>query len=561
MARERSASRAACGTKEPGEDKPPLRPDIYVALVCAAGTDLTIVKDQLRAQLAMVGYATEIIKVSKVLADALDIDTSGLDEAKRMRTLMRAGDALRAKSEEGEGVGALIVSEIRRLRSDDSGSPNATAYIIDSLKNPAEVELLDRVYGRNYYTVAVYLPKETRLENLTDNIATSLREPPGKRHKKIAKKLINFDDRAGISTSQNVDDTFPRADYFMDGSISPSNQVRRFIQLVFGEPFITPNLDEYCMFMAKAAAYRSNDLSRQVGAVIVDQFGAVVATGSNEVPYPGGGFFYEGRADGIGDNRDYKKKRDPNYTEISRSLIELMGILQKANIIAADETPEKTANDLLHGQYKEMMSNARVRNLIEFGRVVHAEMHALSQAAALGKAVAGGTLYCTTFPCHGCARHIIAAGISKVVYIEPYPKSLTVSLYRDEIRFAHEVGAGDSRVTFSPFHGIAPVLYQRVFQIAHRRRKRHDGTTVNWQPLQAEPVGAAFGVERPQLELSVSSSLADVIDAAKKAFESAEGTKDATKHHSRADSTRPPPQSGVAASDPRGPPAGDSHNG
>jgi deoxycytidylate deaminase len=29
-----------------------------------------------------------------------------------------------------------------------------------------------------------------------------------------------------------------------------------------------------------------------------------------------------------------------------------------------------------------------------------------------------------SFPCHMCARHIIATGLREVVYIEPYPKSV-----------------------------------------------------------------------------------------------------------------------------------------
>lgn len=55
---------------------------------------------------------------------------------------------------------------------------------------------------------------------------------------------------------------------------------------------------------------------------------------------------------------------------------------------------------------------------------MHAEMFAITDAARRGLSVRDATLYCTTFPCHMCARHIIASGIRKVVYIEPYPKSM-----------------------------------------------------------------------------------------------------------------------------------------
>src|SRR5205823_8721516 len=61
---------------------------------------------------------------------------------------------------------------------------------------------------------------------------------------------------------------------------------------------------------------------------------------------------------------------------------------------------------------------SQIRNLIEFGRAVHAEMAALIDAARRGVSVAGCTMYVTTFPCHLCARHIVAAGIKRLVYIE-----------------------------------------------------------------------------------------------------------------------------------------------
>ena len=54
---------------------------------------------------------------------------------------------------------------------------------------------------------------------------------------------------------------------------------------------------------------------------------------------------------------------------------------------------------------------------LEYGRMVHAEMSSLCDAARLGHMFQGGTLYCTTFPCHMCAKHIVAAGIARVVTV------------------------------------------------------------------------------------------------------------------------------------------------
>jgi len=50
--------------------------------------------------------------------------------------------------------------------------------------------------------------------------------------------------------------------------------------------------------------------------------------------------------------------------------------------------------------------------LTKYDIVIHAEMNAILKAH---KSLGGWTLYCTHFPCENCAKHIVAAGISRVV--------------------------------------------------------------------------------------------------------------------------------------------------
>lgn len=498
------------------DEKKAQRPDLYIGLVCAAGTNLTDIKDQIEAQLSRVGYSVRPVKVSSLIQDVLDLSDFE-NEFVRIKSLMDGGDLIRRHSESNEGVGSLIVSELRRLRGDDENIPKSTAYVIDSLKNPAEVDLLERIYGRNFYTVSTYLPREVRIENLKNLIAKSMHQPPDETHEKQAIEIVEEDEKGKENSDQNVQDTFPLADYFINGNDDIERQLTRFVNLVFQEPFTTPTRDEYMMFVAKATALRSCDLSRQVGAVISDSNGWIISTGCNEVPIAGGGFFEEPMPKAL-DNRDHKKQFDPNYIEIQRSLIEFIDVLKAAKIVEESEEASEIVDRLLHGEFKKLMSNARVRNLIEFGRVVHAEMHAISQAAASGRLVKGATIYVTTFPCHGCARHIISSGIAEVVYIEPYPKSLTMHLYNGEISTIdspskeHTV-ATQKPVEFRSFHGISPTLYQRVFK--HRPRKDSQGTKADWQPRIAIPSGASFGVERVNTEIAASGRVAKIIESIK----------------------------------------------
>jgi hypothetical protein len=64
---------------------------------------------------------------------------------------------------------------------------------------------------------------------------------------------------------------------------------------------------------------------------------------------------------------------------------------------------------------------------------------AISDAARLGRATKHATLFCTTFPCHICTKHIVAAGIDRVVFLEPYPKSLSQKLHGDSITFETDI--------------------------------------------------------------------------------------------------------------------------
>ncbi len=53
-------------------------------------------------------------------------------------------------------------------------------------------------------------------------------------------------------------------------------------------------------------------------------------------------------------------------------------------------------------------------------RTTHAEQNAICEAARMGIALEGGTLYCKMTPCYTCAKMIINAGIKKVVCAQDY---------------------------------------------------------------------------------------------------------------------------------------------
>lgn len=62
--------------------------------------------------------------------------------------------------------------------------------------------------------------------------------------------------------------------------------------------------------------------------------------------------------------------------------------------------------------------------------VLHAEANAISKVAKSGNSSQGGTLYVTASPCLECAKLIIQAGITRVVYRDEYRLTDGIDLLR-----------------------------------------------------------------------------------------------------------------------------------
>jgi len=475
-------------------------PELFIGLVGAIGTDLQQVIDPLRNNLQRVGYIPKVLRLSQLLTEfskykAL-IRCDGGPEDVRIDRYMDAGDNLRETLETGDAFALLAISRIRELRSENTGKEikpaSRQAYILNSLKHPDEIETLRQIYGEAFFVLSVYSPRHERLSNLAKRIAQSRKEYDPEKFEARANELIERDEiEADKKLGQNVRDTFPLADVFVTAQAEKdiNTQVQRFIDLLFANPFVTPTMDEYAMFHAKAAALRSADLSRQVGAVVTTELGELIAAGCNEVPQAGGGAVWEGRdLDRKKDYRDFAIGFDASARMRHANVGEVLDALQKKKWLAPRleklSTEQLTDRALYEGD-SPPLGGTRIASILEFGRIVHAEMFAISDAARRGISTLGAFLYSTTFPCHMCARHIVSSGIKRVVYVEPYPKSLAKDLYRRSIRVDGDMEADSDAVDFEPFVGISPRRFITFFEMP--RRKDTKGLKTVWKPLEATP--------------------------------------------------------------------------
>jgi deoxycytidylate deaminase len=132
-------------------------------------------------------------------------------------------------------------------------------------------------------------------------------------------------------------------------------------------------------------------------------------------------------------------------------------------------------------------------------------MDAILGVASEGKhSLVGSTLYTNTYPCHNCARHIVAAGVQSVVYIQPYRKSLATALHADAIS---EDPDQRDKVIFRQFDGVAPRNYLKLFQQPGERKR--NGHVVSVDYMNAVPVFRMALDSPAEYESKVIADLSD----------------------------------------------------
>lgn len=344
----------------------------------------------------------------------------------------------------------------------------------------------------------------------------------------------------GRRHGQQVRDAFYLADYFLDNNTlaqdgaNLNDDLQRFVDLLLGSALVRPTRGERAMYHAHAAARQSACLSRQVGAAIMAPDGTVVATGANDVPKFGGGVYEEGgeqdhrchvwewesgelKFKGCHNNRKKNGLRQEIGTWLAESLAPKLAELAhpptslRGDPAAAARAEAQRRIEAFFGNNPAFLEEMPgIKDLIEFSRSIHAEMNALFAAARNGFSPAGATLYCTTYPCHNCARHLVTAGIRQVYHIEPYVKSLATELHEDAITtVAPGPGATVNKMAVVPFTGVGPRMFEDFFT-KRTELKGNDGTFA--PPDHGAPAYAVRLRELSKVEEKAAALVAEVGD-------------------------------------------------
>lgn len=285
------------------------------------------------------------ISLSDVIREALVAD--GKDVTRE--SLIEKGNELRKKF----GPSVLAKKALLKVRGDSN-------CVIDSIRNPAEVEELKK--KRGFFLVHVTAKPEIRFERMK------------KRGREGDPKTLEAFERIEAAEMKNPDLTQQQwADTFhmRDKLISNDSDLEEFyekIDVLLGElskefKVSRPSWDEYFMGIAKAVSTRSNCMKRQVGAIIVRDK-RIVSTGYNGTPR------------GI---RNCNEGGCPRCNSFSASGSKL----------------------------EECFCS-------------HGEENAIVQAAYHGISIKGASIYTTLSPCLMCTKMIINGGIVEVIYNSKY---------------------------------------------------------------------------------------------------------------------------------------------
>lgn len=439
--------------------------ELIIGLCGAIGSGIDELSKRLKENLILTGYEIVEIKLSSLIIESSNLTVlPSLTEAERIIVLQDAGNQLREKHGK-DFIAKLGIQQIFTKRTDeiignDDASLNSdvlenktkkrVAYIINQLKHPEEVKLLRTVYPHNFYLISLIRTERERKLALEERNFSS----------KNIDDVVRKDRKEKDSWGQQVEKTSAMADYFMHNQHNHSenlnSEVTRFIHLVHGATAMSPRKEERGMSAAHSASLQSACLSRQVGAAIADVDGRILSTGCNDVPEFGGGLYTHesGAKDFRCVNKGAKCYND-HYKSRLKSEIE--------DVLIRNGLDAQKSKDIS----KSILEDTKAADLIEYSRAIHAEMDAITALARNSNvSTHKKILYCTTYPCHNCARHIVAAGIEKVVYIEPYEKSLALKLHDDAISDSVE----DNKVHFQPYEGVSPARYNAFFKMSSPRK-------------------------------------------------------------------------------------------
>lgn len=401
--------------------------------------------------------------------------------------LQDIGNDLRKKSKKG----SVLVSELlKKIDSQiKSGALDLSKYkgiIIDSIRNDGEVLTLRQF--PNFFLFSVHADKDTR-KNRTLN----------DKKFKNAKEFEDADKRDQAEREphgQHVKECNELADIIInndtDFAKTARQSIRKYIEGIYNKyivlienningkltPENLPSRNETLMTMAYAESRLSHCLKRKVGAIIASvtkseipeedydkslkEIFNIISSGHNEVPLGTLPCAFDTTVNEEC-NRDFLKE------EHARTIVHCPNCGYKinwkttctcGNVIDQFSFLCPRCKEPVEDEYECPKCKTQIFSkylntggkLLDMCRSLHAEEQALLNLAKYSGSSKQLILYTSTFPCNLCANKIVASGINKIVYAEPYPMKEAVKILKE------------GGVESEKFQGIKSSAYFRLYR-------------------------------------------------------------------------------------------------
>ena len=398
-------------------------------------------------------------------------------------------------------VAKLINIVIKGIKNSDGESE--CRVVIDSIRNSLEARYFKERYTAFYLicvndsenrerrlvkSIQEKMPQTQKNENLLGEVLDSIKrinsiELKGKDFSKgkfaspdvenvIADAEIHISNtfEQKVDADRNVKEQAAIGNGRIYEFYSMAEQWMKYSSLILHPGLITPSAEERCMVVAYTAKFNSSCLSRQVGAVITNQYHSIRTIGWNEVPYgqiPCGLRELHRLNDvcidchhiysefEIGPYKTYGSKTffdkiDDNYP----GLLPIEKDAKKPDIEGSQKPAEMVGLPFSYC-FKSLHNTFEGEKNQVYTRSLHAEENAILQMAKYGgEPLMNGVIYVTASPCELCAKKLYQIGVRKIVYIDPYPG----------ISMNQIIRSGFKRPHLKLFQGAYGASYFKLYQ-------------------------------------------------------------------------------------------------
>ncbi len=337
-----------------------------------------------------------------------------------------------------------IIKIIRKI----NGKDKPTYITIDAVRNPLEAMFFKERYSA-FYLVAINSTNDDIENRLKLNQYLEIEEIKEQSKKETKAKLLNSIDDF---ISQNIYGCIEKADIFIANNGTNNKKdlkelygmLIKYICLIQHPGLITPSIDEKMMQVAYTAKLNSGCLSRQVGASITNKFGSLKSIGWNSTADKQTPCLLRNRDELLG-----------NSNSKSYSVFEKSNIFKKMLNAEKPILEELGLNQSFCFKSIYTKNNPNEKGNQVHTRALHAEENAFLQIAKYGgEALLDGVLYSTASPCELCSKKAYQLGISKIVYIDPYP-----GIAIDQILLN-----GEREIEIKLFSGAIGSAYHKIYE-------------------------------------------------------------------------------------------------